>query len=156
MAEWNQVLALAARDKRLGLARHGAVRREARVRLLGLLVRQGRGRLDAQIRQLRDEARAQPDDFETTLFLAEAQQRNGDAPAAVATLRQLLARLGERAQDAATRDVTIEATFALVQLLKRTGQLDEAVARLADITRLAPGRARDANLQIADIALAQL
>ena len=154
VAEWNQVLALAARDKRLAHGQHVAVRREARVRLLGLLARQGRGRLDAQIRQLRDEARAQPDDFETTLFLAEAQQRNGDAPAAVATLRQLLGRLGERAQDAATRDVTIEATFALVHLLKRTGQLDEAVTRLADITRLAPGRARDANLQIADIALA--
>jgi tetratricopeptide (TPR) repeat protein len=154
VAEWNQVLALAARDKRTGQSPHGAARREARVRLLALLARQGRGRLDAQIRQLRDEVRAQPDDFETTLFLAEAQQRNGDAQAAVTTLRQLLTRLGERKQEAAIRDVTIEATFALVHLLKRTGQLDEAVTRLADITRLAPARARDANLQIAEIALA--
>ena len=154
VAEWNAVLALAARDKRLPRSQHGAVRREARVRLLGLLARQGRGRLDAQIRQLRDEARAQPDDFETTLFLAEAQQRNGDAQAAVVTLRQLLVRLGERTKDAAIRDVTIEATFALVHLLKRTGQVEEAVTRLADITRLAPERSREANLQIADIALA--
>ena len=41
-----------------------ALRREARVRLLGLLMRQGRGRMDAQIRQLRDDARAHPDDLE--------------------------------------------------------------------------------------------
>ena len=54
-----------------------------------------------------------------------------------------------------TRDVIIEAGFALVHLLKRTGQLDEAVARLDDIARLAPGRAREAHLQIADIALAR-
>ena len=55
--------------------------------------------------------------------------------------------------DSVGRDVAVEAGFALVHLLKRTGQLDEAVSRLDEIARLAPGRAREAHLQIADIAL---
>src|SRR5262249_19986880 len=50
-------------------------------------------------------------------------------------------------------EIAVEAGFALVHLLKRTGQLDEAVARLDEISRFAPGRAREAHLQIADIAL---
>jgi HEAT repeat protein len=49
----------------------------------------------------------------------------------------------------------VEAGFALVHLLKRVGQLDEAVTRLDEIARFAPGRAREAHLQIADIALAR-
>src|SRR5262249_25382328 len=52
-------------------------------------------------------------------------------------------------------EIAVEAGFALVHLLKRTGQLDEAVARLDEIARFAPGRAREAHLQIADIALAR-
>jgi tetratricopeptide (TPR) repeat protein len=154
VAEWNTVLALA--DRRLpGNEQHAALRREARVRLLGLLVRQGRTRIDAQIRQLRDDARAHPDDPEIALFLAEAQQRMGDPTGAITTLKDVLARVNVRAPNDATRDVIIEAGFALVHLLKRTGQLDEAVVRLDDIARLAPGRAREAHLQIADIALAR-
>jgi tetratricopeptide (TPR) repeat protein len=152
VAEWNTVLALA--DRRLpGNEQNAALRREARVRLLGLLVRQGRSRIDAQIRQLREDVRAHPDDPEIALFLAEAQQRMGDAAAAITTLKDVLARMNVGAPNDATRDVIIEAGFALVHLLKRTGQLDEAVARLDDIARLAPGRAREAHLQIADIAL---
>jgi predicted Zn-dependent protease/HEAT repeat protein len=154
VAEWNAVLALA--DRRLpGNEQHAALRREARVRLLGLLMRQGRGRMDAQIRQLRDDARAHPDDLEVALFLAEAQQRTGDSAGAIATLKDLLARVGTGEPAGAARDVAVEAGFALVHLLKRTGQLDEAVARLDDIARLAPARAREAHLQIADIALAR-
>ena len=110
VAEWNTVLALADREGCLGTSNTSALRREARVRLLGLLVRQGRGRIDAQIRQLRDDARAHPDDPEIALFLAEAQQRMGDPAGAITTLQgRAGARRRERAQDAATRDVTIEA-----------------------------------------------
>jgi len=152
VAEWNTVLALA--DRKLpGNEQHAALRREARVRLLGLLARQGRTRMDAQIRQLREEARLHPDDLEVALFLAEAQQRIGDSNSAIATLKDVLTRASSGTPNAAMRDVAVEAGFALVQLLKRTGQLDEAVARLDDIARLAPGRAREAHLQIADIAL---
>jgi len=154
VTEWSTVLALA--DRRLpGNEQHAALRREARVRLLGLLMRQGRGRMDAQIRQLREDARLHPDDPEAGLFLAEAQQRTGDAAGAIATLKELLARVGATAANSAGRDVAVEAGFALVHLLKRTGQLDEAVSRLDEIARLAPGRAREAHLQIADIALAR-
>jgi predicted Zn-dependent protease/HEAT repeat protein len=152
VAEWSTVLALADR-KVPGNEQHAALRREARVRLLGLLMRQGRGRMDAQIRQLREDARLHPDDPEAALFLAEAQQRTGDSAGAIATLKDLLARVGATAVDSVGRDVAVEAGFALVHLLKRTGQLDEAVSRLDEIARLAPGRAREAHLQIADIAL---
>jgi tetratricopeptide (TPR) repeat protein len=154
VAEWNAVLALA--DRKLpGGEQHAALRREARVRLLGLLARQGRGRVDAQIRQLRDDARAHPDDLEVALFLAEAQQRTGDANGAITTLKDLLAHAKPTDSSPASRDIAIEAGFALVHLLKRTGQLEEAVARLDEIARFAPGRAREAHLQIADIALAR-
>jgi tetratricopeptide (TPR) repeat protein len=164
VTEWNTVLALA--DRKLpGGEQHAALRREARVRLLALLSRQGRGRMEAQIRQLREDARAHPEDLEVALFLAEAQQRSGDSTGAIATLKELLTRVNTKdakdakdmkdAKDAsaASRDIAVEAGFALVHLLKRTGQLDEAVARLDEIARFAPGRAREAHLQIADIAL---
>jgi tetratricopeptide (TPR) repeat protein len=154
VAEWNTVLALADR-KIPGNEPHAALRREARVRLLGLLMRQGRGRMDAQIRQLREEARLRPDDLEVALFLAEAQQRTGDSNGAIATLKDLLARVDATEPGGAARDVAVEAGFALVHLLKRSGQLDDAVTRLDEIARLAPGRAREAHLQIADIALAR-
>jgi tetratricopeptide (TPR) repeat protein len=152
VAEWNTVLALADRRSPGGEEQAG-LRREARVRLLALLAHQGRGRVDAQIRQLREDARAHPDDLEIALFLAEAQQRTGDANGAIATLKDLLARANPTGAKSASRDIAIEAGFALVHLLKRTGQLDDAVARLDEIARFAPGRAREAHLQIADIAL---
>jgi len=152
IAEWNAVLALA--DRKLpGGEQYAGLRREARVRLLALLLRQGRGRVEAQIRQLREDARAHPDDLEVALFLAEAQQRTGDANAAIASLKELLARASAAKPSPASREIIVEAGFALVHLLKRTGQLDEAVARLDEIARFAPGRAREAHLQIADIAL---
>ena len=89
------------------------------------------------------------------LFLAEAQQRTGDSAGAITTLKELLARVGATEANSVARDIAVEAGFALVHLLKRTGQLDEAVSRLDEIARLAPGRAREAHLQIADIALAR-
>jgi tetratricopeptide (TPR) repeat protein len=160
ISEWNIVLELAgSRSSNESRSRdeHAALRREARVRLLALYGRQGRGRLNAQIRRLADEVKARPGDAELALYLAEAQERVGDAAAAAATLQALLSQLpaasgsGRPARD----DVSIDATLALVHLLKRTGRVDEAVERLASLTRLAPGRAREAHLQIADIALAR-
>jgi tetratricopeptide (TPR) repeat protein len=167
LAEWNLVLALSApgpggggsataasSGTAPGEAEHASLRREARVRMLALLGRLGRARLDALVRKLRDEVRARPDDAETIIFLAEAEQRNGDVAGAIGTLRGYL---DGRAADPAGRgrDTWLEASFALVHLLKRTGQLDEAAARLDGIARLAPGRARDAQLQLAELALAR-
>ena len=108
VAEWNAVLALADRSCQAANSTL-ALRREARVRLLGLLMRQGRGRMDAQIRQLRDDARAHPDDLEVALFLAEAQQRTGDSAGAIATLKDLLARVGSGEPTGVARDVAVEA-----------------------------------------------
>ncbi len=147
-SEWRRVLDLAqpARRDEAGL------RREARLRLLTLLGRLGRGRLDDEVHRLRDESRAHPDDLEAAMFLAEAEQRLGDAAGAIATLRGL-ATAGAGAASGPARDGAVEAGFALARLLKQTGQLDEAAARLGELGRLAPDRARDAELQIAEIAL---
>ena len=113
----------------------------------------GRSRLDAQVRKLREELRAHPNDLEAAVFLAEAQQRSGDTTGAIATLRSALAR--STPGTSSTANVATEAVFALVHLLKRAGQLDEAIAELDALARFAPGRAREAHLQIADVALAR-
>ena len=148
VAEWRRVLTLAhdPLPEALGL------RREARTRLLALLARQGRGKVDAEVHRLRDEASAHPDDTETAMFLAEAEQRLGDAPAATATLRAIATR-GAVATDRRAREAGVEAGFALVRLLKQSGQLAEAAAHLGRLTQLSPARASEAELQIADIAL---
>jgi tetratricopeptide (TPR) repeat protein len=160
ITEWNVVLELAgskSSDDARARDEHGALRREARVRLLALYGRQGRGRLNAQIRKLSDEVKARPGDAEIALYLAEAQERAGDAAGAATTLQALLARLagGAGSERPARDDLSVDATLALVHLLKRTGRVDEAVERLDTLARLAPARAREAHLQIADIALAR-
>jgi tetratricopeptide (TPR) repeat protein len=148
LAEWRQVLTLA----REPMPEAAGLRREARTRLLALLARQGRGKLDAEVRSLRDEAKAHPNDTETAMFLAEAEQRLGDIPAATATLQTLAAR-GAGATDQRVREAAVEAGFALVRLLKQRGHLGEAAAHLADLAQLSPSRTSEAELQIAEIAL---
>jgi predicted Zn-dependent protease len=149
--EWREVVALASRH--WNDAADAGLRREGRTHLLALLDRQGRGRLDAEVHRLREEAEAHPEDAEAALFLAEAQQRLGDIEGALTTLRAIAASAGSDSAEA--RDAAIEAGFALAHLLKRTGRLDEAGARLEELGRRAPGRAREADLQIADLALAR-
>jgi len=148
VAEWRQVLTL-ARDPHPEAA---GQRREARTRLLTLLGRQGRGKIDAEVGRLRDEVTAHPDDTETAMFLAEAEQRLGDVSAATTTLRAIASR-GTGATDSRAREAGVEAGFALVRLLKQSGQLVEAAAQLGDLARLSPARASEAELQMADIAL---
>jgi predicted Zn-dependent protease len=148
VAEWRHVLAAASRGEEVG------VRREARMHLLGLCARQGRGKLPAEVARLREEVRAHPDDVETALFLAEGEQRLGDLMGAMSTLRAIVARGGQGA-DSRWREAAVEAGFALARILKQTGQPDAAAEELATLARLAPDRARDAELQIAEIALAR-
>jgi len=147
VAEWRHVLTL-ARDP---LPEAPGLRREARTRLLALLGRQGRGKVDAEVHRLRDEVTAHPDDTETAMFLAEAEQRLGDVTAATATLRAIAAR-SAGATDIRAREAGVEAGFALVRLLRQSGQTVEA-AHLDDLARLSPARASEAELQMADIAL---
>ena len=95
ITEWNVVLGLAGAEAGSGPqdgVERAALRREARVRLLGLFARQGRARFDLQIKRLTVEAQSRPDDTEAALFLAEAEERAGDATGAMNTLRGLLAR----------------------------------------------------------------
>ncbi|HXU64323.1 MAG TPA: tetratricopeptide repeat protein, partial [Polyangia bacterium] len=145
VAEWEQVLALAAPATPDG----AAARHESRTRLLALIANEGHGQLAAKIRVLRDAVAAHPDDVESALFLAQAEQRAGDLDGAATTLRQVADR------PAASGDSAAEAGFALVRLLKRQGRLSEAEARLDQLAHRAPARAREADLQAAEIALAR-
>jgi tetratricopeptide (TPR) repeat protein/HEAT repeat protein len=149
-SEWRSVLELAQPGHR----ESAGARREARMRLLTLLGRLGRGRLDEEVKRLREESRAHPGDVEATMFLAEAEQRLGDVAGAIATLRALVTA-GAGATRGPARDAAVEAGFALARLLKQTGQLDEASLRLDELARRAPDRAGDAELQLAEIALAR-
>ena len=163
--EWEVVLGLA------GGADGAAARREARTRILTILAHDGRGRLDERVRALAKRAHETPDDRETALFLAEAQQRLGDQASAIATLLGVLDRDAAKgadtravsSTDARTRDAaaeeagesTADVTLALVRLLRASGQPDEAVRRLEQLAAQAPARAREAHVQIADLELAR-
>ena len=73
-------------------AGQAAERHEARARILALLARASRARLDERVRALEERVRLAPGDRETALFLAEAQQRLGNQAGAIATLRAILER----------------------------------------------------------------
>jgi tetratricopeptide (TPR) repeat protein len=144
--EWEATLELSGGD---ALA---AERREARTRVLALLARSGRSRLDERVHALAERVRQEPRDRETALFLSEAQQRMGDQAGAIATLRALLER--DAAAGAATgHEPDAEVKLALVRLLRATGQTEEAVRALDELARRVPSRAREAHVQIADIEL---
>ncbi|MES1166151.1 MAG: hypothetical protein ABUR63_10350, partial [Verrucomicrobiota bacterium] len=151
IAEWEKVLAASAGPPESSDAL--AARHEARSRVLALVAHQGRVKLDARIRELRQTVDDHPADLESALFLAEAEQRIGDLDGAAATLQTLADRPGNGA--AGTDDVAVEAGFALVRLRKRQGRLPEAESRLDQLARAAPARAREAELQAAEIALAR-
>src|SRR6185312_7299429 len=146
VAEWEQVLALAAPATPDG----AAARHESRTRLLALIANEGHGQLAAKIRALREAVAAHPEDVESALFLAEAEQRAGDLDGAANTLRQVADRPGPAG---GSGDTAAEAGFALVRLLKRQGRLAEAEARLDQLAHRSPARAREADLQAAEIAL---
>ena len=149
VAEWDEVLTLAAGTS---TPEGTAARHEARTRLLALIANEGHGKLAAKIRALRETVAAHPNDVESALFLAQAEQRAGDLDGAAATLRQVADRSGP---GAGAGDTAVEAGFALVRLLKHQGRLAEAEARLDQLARLVPARAREADLQAAELALAR-
>ncbi len=149
IAEWERVMAM-----NVGPA-HAAERREARSRILGILAREGRARLEDKIVKLRAEVSEHPERRETALFLAEAELRSDAITSAIDTLRATIAR--DRAHAAgsgdASDDAQAEVILTLVRLLRQTRQLDEAVRLLADLAQRIPSRAREAHIQIADIEL---
>jgi HEAT repeat protein/predicted Zn-dependent protease len=156
--EWEIVLAMSAGPG------NASERHEARARILALLAREGRGALQIRIRKLEDEVRRSPDDREVALFLAEAQQRDGNVTGAIATLRAIVERDAAASPSASpssplpsaperSDDARADAVLALVRLLRHTGQVEEAVRRLEELARQVPARAREAYVQIADIEL---
>jgi tetratricopeptide (TPR) repeat protein/HEAT repeat protein len=146
---WEQTLELASEPG------DAPLRHEARTRILALLARTSRARLDERVRALEEQVRRAPGDRDTAMFLAEAQQRLGNQAGAIATLRAIVEREGAAKGAPTSADDAAEVTFALVRLLRATGQIEEAVRRLEDLTRRAPGRARDAHVQIADVELSR-
>jgi tetratricopeptide (TPR) repeat protein len=154
---------LGALYRKLGLAREArqALQRELLVRvqsglrrvldfpqkssLKALAQRQlelGNPRLAARIAERATEQ--SPGDFRAHALLAQAEQRLGCDPAALAAAEKALAL---RPSDAALLE-------SLAALLAKAGRLDEAAARLDQSLRLRP-RARSAQRLAADIALAR-
>ena len=151
IAEWERVMAMAMSS---GPA-HASERREARSRILGILSREGRARLEEKILKLRAEVEEHPDHRETALFLAEAELRGDAITGAIETLRATIARDRDGAPGSldASDDAKADVVLTLVRLLRQTRQLDEAVRLLADLAQRIPARAREAHIQIADIEL---
>jgi tetratricopeptide (TPR) repeat protein/HEAT repeat protein len=152
--EWEAVIELSPGPNR------ASERREARARILTVLARAGRAKLDQRVRALEEGVRRDGSDWEQVLFLAEAQQRLGNQLGAIATLRALLAReanTGARggAGPAADGDARAEVTLALVRLLRTAGKPEEAVRLLEELAARTPARAREAHVQIADLQLAR-
>lgn len=155
IAEWEKVLELCTGPEQAG------ARYEARSRILALAARDGRSRLAQRQSRLEEEWRQHPQDRELALFLAEAQQRNGSLPAAIATLRAVIERDQSLPDQTAkpelhprvSRDAQADVITTLVRLLRQTRQLDEAVAWLQRLATNHPTRAKEAQLQIADIEL---
>ncbi len=149
IAEWERVMAM-----NVGPA-HAAERREARSRILGILGREGRARLEDKIAKLRAEVAEHPERRETALFLAEAELRSDALTSAIETLRATIARDRARAAGSAdaSDDAQADVILTLVRLLRQTRQLDEAVRLLDDLAQRIPSRAREAHIQIADIEL---
>jgi HEAT repeat protein/predicted Zn-dependent protease len=150
IAEWERVLAMNGGPNRV------AERREARSRILGILSREGRARLDERITRLRAQMSLDPNDRETALFLAEAELRNDAVSGAIDTLRATITRDrqppgGGRRE--ASDDAKADVILTLVRLLRQTRQLDEAVRLLNELAQRIPARAREAHIQIADIEL---
>ncbi|HEX3696259.1 MAG TPA: HEAT repeat domain-containing protein [Polyangia bacterium] len=144
VAEWEKVLALN------GGSEHAGGRYEARARILALAARDGRGRLAQRVARLEEQARQHPQDRELALFVAEAQQRNGNVSGAITTLRAVIER--DRTLSP-PRDGQADAVVALVRLLRQTKQPDEAISWLQRLIVEQPSRAKDAELQMADIEL---
>ena len=149
IAEWERVMAMNVGPT------HAAERREARSRILGILGREGRARLEDKIVKLRAEVNEHPERREMALFLAEAELRSDAITSAIDTLRATIARDRARpaGSDDANDDAQAEVILTLVRLLRQTRQLDEAVHLLADLAQRIPSRAREAHIQIADIEL---
>ena len=166
--EWEVVLRLSP-----GSAR-ASERREAGARLVGLWVRQGSARVDDRLRRLEDDVRRDDRNRDALTFLVEAQLRVGRSDDAMSTLRAFRAANANAAVNAkantstgagagaatyvtvnatADDDDTVDLMLRLVRTLRQARRVDEATSWLEEMARRWPGRARDALLQLADIAL---
>ncbi len=144
IAEWEKVLELCTGPQQAG------ARYEARSRILALAARDGRSRLIQRTTRFEEQWRQHAQDRELALFVAEAQQRSGNLPGAITTLRTVI----ERDQNVSPPgDAQADVITTLVRLLRQTKQLDEAVTWLQRLAANHPARAKEAQIQMADIEL---
>ncbi|HVR64473.1 MAG TPA: HEAT repeat domain-containing protein, partial [Polyangia bacterium] len=144
IAEWEKVLELCNGPHQAG------ARYEARSRILALAARDGRTRLVQRAAVFQEQWRQHPQDRELALFVAEAQQRSGSLTAAITTLRAII----ERDQSLAPPpEAAADTVTTLVRLLRQTRQLEEAVTWLRRLVADHPGRAKEAEIQMAEIEL---
>ncbi len=141
VSEWRSALEKSAGSQQV------AERREARSRLVLLLAREGRSKLEEEARVAQTHLARSPGDREITLFLTEVYLRLQDPQRAIETL----AAATDRAPD------DPEIVMPLVRMLRQSGQTSSAIARLETLARAtmttAPSRAREALLQLAEIQL---
>lgn len=142
--EWEAVLRHAQ-----GRGAAAPMRVEARTRLVALWMRAGNARVDVKLGELETSVSSHPGDRDAMTLLVEAELRTGRIPAAISLLKAALSRPDDPSEEDA------DVILLLVRTLRQAGQADEAMAWLEQLSQRFPGRAREAWVQLADIALDQ-
>ncbi|MEO5770248.1 MAG: tetratricopeptide repeat protein, partial [Polyangia bacterium] len=175
-SEWETVLRL-ARDPGRASERH-----EARTRLLGLWIRGGSARVALKLQTMEQLLANQQQqhgnkggspgdsDREMLIFLVQAQLRTGRTDAALALMKRALGgpyprgnveeqgeerppERGPTSEEDASADADL--ILLLVRTLRQVHRPDEAMRWLEQLSLRFPERAREAQLQLADLALAE-
>ena len=130
----------------------GAVgeRREARTHLVTLWIRDGSARVATKLAQLEEYLRGQPDDEDVRMCLVEAYLRTERIEAAARLLKEAWDGYKESGGDA-----PVDLVFMLIRSLRQRHRSGEAMAWLEAVSTRFPARAREARLQLADMALAE-
>jgi tetratricopeptide (TPR) repeat protein len=144
-----------------------AERREARIHLVNLWIREGAGRTATKVAELEEHLRGQADDVEVRLCLIELYLRMERLDGAMAQLTQAwgqpapVGQLDSSPAASARHDVassvvesSVEQVFTLIRLLRQRQRTAEAMSWLEAVAARFPARARDVRLQLADMAVA--
>ena len=163
-AAWEDVLLLARSPSGL------VERREARIHLVNLWVREGAGRVATKAAELEEHLVGQGDDEEVRLCLIELYLRTERIDGAAAQLRRVWGDPpgagdpgispgdGESTAKAAGSSPVVESSleqvFTLIRLLRQRQRTAEAMSWLETVAARFPARAREVRLQLADMAVA--
>ena len=149
---WETVLRLARGSDR------ASDRNEARTRLVNLWLRGGSARLEGKLRAMEQALADSGGDRELLMFLVQAQLRTGRGDAAIVLMKATLARVppgGKGGNVRADDQADAELMSLLVHTLRQAHRTDEAMSWLEELSRRFPARAREAGLQLADMAVVE-